>query len=329
MVATRGVLYGLTEHFFVSWMFPLGTMAWGTALFLVLLVFVPASRLFLLAYVGFAMVDRTYANGGAEWTRKYGVLRWFRNFSGWKYALDYFPYKLKKTVDLPQDKAYVFGFHPHGLVGAGLGAVTTDAVGWAALFPGIRVHPVVLKFLFFIPFYRDWLYAHDVICADKDSLRKALEKGDSICIPVGGASEALEAFPKTMRVLVKRRKGLIKVALETGASLVPILSIGENDMFEQVPNPKGSLLRMVQDKLKALCSFSMPVVRGRDWLPMFPKRTPVTVVVGSPIHTEKCTNPSRDVIDATHAKYVAGIVALYDRFKAESGYKDVPLEIVG
>jgi len=54
--------------------------------------------------------------------------------------------------------------------------------------------------------------------------------GSSITIVVGGAAESLSAHPGTADLTLKRRKGFIKLAIRTGASLVPVFSFGENDV---------------------------------------------------------------------------------------------------
>ena len=38
--------------------------------------------------------------------------------------------------------------------------------------------------------------------------------------------------PGTFNVVLGRRKGFVRLALQTGASLVPVVSFGENDMFQ-------------------------------------------------------------------------------------------------
>jgi Diacylglycerol acyltransferase len=53
-------------------------------------------------------------------------------------------------------------------------------------------------------------------------------------IVVGGAAESLNAFPGTYNLVLKKRLGFIKLALRNGASLVPVLSFGENDLWDQV-----------------------------------------------------------------------------------------------
>lgn len=48
------------------------------------------------------------------------------------------------------------------------------------------------------------------------------------------------------------------------ASLVPVYSFGENDLYEPwMPNPSGSWLRYFQDRLTKIMGISLPLVRGR------------------------------------------------------------------
>lgn len=47
------------------------------------------------------------------------------------------------------------------------------------------------------------------------------------------------------------------------ASLVPIFSFGENDLFRQADNPEGSWLRSFQERFKRLMGFAPPIFYGR------------------------------------------------------------------
>ena len=60
---------------------------------------------------------------------------------------------------------------------------------------------------------------------------------------VGGASEALNYNPKEIELVLNKRKGFVKYALQYGTPLVPSFAFGEAFIFSQVPNPKGSMLR--------------------------------------------------------------------------------------
>ena len=62
--------------------------------------------------------------------------------------------------------------------------------------------------------------------------------GRGITIVVGGARESLDAQPHSLRLVLKRRKGFVKLAIRTGADLVPVLAFGGKPL----PNPNHFLL---------------------------------------------------------------------------------------
>jgi 2-acylglycerol O-acyltransferase 2 len=103
-----------------------------------------------------------------------------------------------------------------------------------------------------------------LISVSKKSCQHILQRGPgSAClIVVGGAAEALLAQPKTNDLIIKKRYGFIKLALTNGSSLVPIMSFGENDLFDQVPNPPGSRIRKFQTIFQRYMSFSPPLFHG-------------------------------------------------------------------
>ncbi len=85
------------------------------------------------------------------------LVRWFRNLKIWKFLRDYFPIKLEKISDLDPKLNYIFGYHPHGILGCGMFVnFATDVTGFPELFPGIKVHPVTLAGQYWFPFRRDF-----------------------------------------------------------------------------------------------------------------------------------------------------------------------------
>ena len=65
----------------------------------------------------------------------------------------------------------------------------------------------------------------------KQSVERNLTRkpGASVAIVVGGAAEALDARPGWAVLTLARRKGFVKMALKTGASLVPVFAFGEGE----------------------------------------------------------------------------------------------------
>ena len=70
-------------------------------------------------------------------------------------------------------------------------------------------------------------------------LHTVLTKTRRLFQPHHARLQALDAHPGINNLTLKNRKGFVKVALQHGAALVPIFSFGENNLFAQIPNPKG------------------------------------------------------------------------------------------
>ena len=65
-------------------------------------------------------------------------------------------------------------------------------------------------------------------------------------IAIGGATESLYSTPGTMDLVLQRRTGFVRVALQTGASLVPVINFGENELYNTVRGSSTSVLRRFQ-----------------------------------------------------------------------------------
>ena len=66
------------------------------------------------------------------------------------------------------------------------------------------------------------------------------------------------------------------------ASLVPVFAFGENDVFNQVNNPRGSWLRDIQLKIQKKVAFAPVLFHGRGIFQytfgFLPHRKPINVV---------------------------------------------------
>ena len=65
-------------------------------------------------------------------------------------------------------------------------------------------------------------------------------------LAIGGATESLYAGPGTMNLVLQRRKGFVRVALQTGACLVPVINFGENELYSTIRGSPKSALRQFQ-----------------------------------------------------------------------------------
>ncbi|XP_037324420.1 2-acylglycerol O-acyltransferase 2 [Pungitius pungitius] len=262
---------------------------------------------------------------------------WLCNLSIWKYMRDYFPIKLVKTADLDPRHNYILGFHPHGVLVAGAFAnFCTCSTGFRELFPGLTSYMLMLPLWFRSPFFRDYIMWAGLIPSDKESARYPLSKrggGNAVVIAVGGAPEALYAHPGTYNVVMAKKKGFIKMAMVNGAHLVPVFSFGENEVYDQVGNQRGSWLRWTQEQLQGIMGISLPLFHARGIFQysfgLMPYRKSISTVVGRPIKVERNTKPSAKELNALHQRYMDELSSLFEEHKGNYGVdKDVHLNFV-
>ncbi|KAG7102345.1 Diacylglycerol O-acyltransferase 2A like protein [Verticillium longisporum] len=145
--------------------------------------------------------------------------------------------------------------------------------------------------------------------------------GRGVTIVIGGARESLEAQPGHLRLIIKGRKGFIKMALRTGADLVPVLAFGENDLYDQLSPRTHPMVHRIQMFLLNVFKFTLPALHGRGILNydvgVMPYRRPLNIVVGKPIRVAAAMTPQPDQadIDRLHALYVAELQKLWETYK--------------
>ncbi len=263
----------------------------------------------------------------------------------------YFPQcKLHKTADLDPKKSYIFGQHPHGVLAYGtwLG-FGTNALGFDTLFPGIDARVSTLNINFRAPFLREYLLLLGVVSVSKQAILTILNRGKSVCIAIGGGSESLLSAPGRYDLILNRRKGFVRCAVQTGASLVPCISFGEPETYNTINQLRHNHpIRRFQRWLEKTLGFTIPLAFGRGvFLPwgLLPYPVPLNIVVGAPIEVEKyqvqegegptsseVSNASsntgggggggggRDavfdaLVDKYHRQYVNALLELFDQHK--------------
>eukprot|EP00069_Balaena_mysticetus_P011283 bmy_01310T0 len=158
--------------------------------------------------------------------------------------------------------------------------------------------------------YLTFFLSPGLVTADKESAAHILNRkggGSLLAIIVGGAQEALNARPGAYRLLLRNRKGFVRLALMHGAALVPIFSFGENDLFDQVDNCPGSWLRRTQNRLQKIMRVSLPLFHGRGVFQYS--------FVGTPIEVQKTPRPSQEEVDSLHQRYMKELSNLFEAHK--------------
>ncbi|KAI9591280.1 diacylglycerol acyltransferase [Syncephalis fuscata] len=267
------------------------------------------------AYMTFMYFDVAPEHGGRK-------IEWMRRLIFWRWFADYFPMRLHREVLLDPSRNYIFGYHPHGIIS--MGAFTnfgTEANNVSELLPGINCRLMTLASNFSIPLYRDFILSLNITSVSRKSIERILAKGpgNSCMIVIGGAAESLNARPGVSDLTLKKRLGFIKLAIRSGADLVPVFSFGENDIYDQVNNEQGSMVRTIQTRFQSIFGFTTPLFHGRGIfnysMGVLPHRRPINTVIGRPIRVQQCDNPSMEQVLAVQQQYIKGLQSVYDNHK--------------
>ncbi|ELK06903.1 2-acylglycerol O-acyltransferase 3 [Pteropus alecto] len=139
--------------------------------------------------------------------------------------------------------------------------------------------------LYHIPIYRDYIMSCGECSINHQSLDFILSQpqlGQVVVIVVGGAHESLYAITGEHHLILQNHKGFVYLALR--ASIVPVYSFGENDVFRLKVFAKGSWQHLYQttcQKLKgfAPCLFwDHGLFLANSW-GLLPFPVPITTVV--------------------------------------------------
>ncbi len=231
-------------------------------------------------------------------------------------------------ADKESSSLLICAMHPHGVIPiqaflwmAFCDQYLPDSYGFGA------AADVALR----IPLLRQVLSWGSAGSASRPVLYKGLSQGHNLFILPGGVAEIFSSKPKT-HVVKASRRGLMKLALQTGASLVPVYVFGGNDFYHQVGFEGAS--RYYQA--------AFTIFWGQYGLPVpFPCKC--SMVLGDPIvpgkgdmceetsgekmTARKVPEPTSEDIDDLLNRYMDALQRLFDQYKAQAGYPNAELEI--
>jgi len=270
----------------------------------------------MLLYGAWILYDKDAGElGGRRWP-------WVRNWTCWKYYRDYFPAKLIKIADLSPEKNYLLACFPHGVLCTGaFCAFGNDYGGFSQLFPGVESHILTLAQHFITPFIREFSLSIGSLPASATCMKYILTsfKGKALALMVGGAQEAFFTKPGQYQIYLLKRKGFVRIALQTGTSLVPVITFNEPELYDQITKPEGSWFKKTQEFVKNMTGIAPVIFVGRGIFQysygIVPHRKPLYVVVGKPIDVDKVEAPTQEQVDELHAKFIESLNNLFESEK--------------
>lgn len=188
---------------------------------------------------------------------------------------------------------------------------------WPFISENLRVG--VASAVFWFPLVRDFYLWFGGVDASRSTLDRMLREQFSVMVLPGGIHEQLWVCePGEEVVVLKNRKGFVRLAINSGSPLVPVFVFGERRAYRA----NVFLTKVVSRVLKRLFNIGMPLVTGR-WFTLMPHAGRITLVFGRPIEVS-----TKDSVDEVHQRYCDALTALYEEHKKEAGYEDVRLRIV-
>lgn len=232
--------------------------------------------------------------------------------------LHYFSFRIAwETNQDPPPRSILFA-PPHGIFP--YGCVLT------ILFYRIFIRRPILgcaaSVTFFIPIARTFYNAIGIFPATREEITNALQQDDIVGVCPGGVAEIFQLSHDREVVNLKNRKGLIRIALCTGASIVPCYVFGNTSMYHSIPDRYGML-----SKVSRALRSAITVFWGRYLLPIA-FRVPVLTVLGRPIAVKQTENPTREQIDELHDTVLQSVHNLYYEHRESYGWGDRELSIM-
>lgn len=169
--------------------------------------------------------------------------------------------------------------------------------------------------------------------ASRPAVDWALAGGSRIGLAPGGIAEMFEGYPKQSAhpneeyVILKQRKGFVRMAVKHGVPVVPVYCFGATKMFKRLQLPE------VVERISKLLRISICVFFGSWGLPM-PFRQRLLYVMGSPIFPPQVEGHAEgdasfdEQVNAMHSRFCEELVALFDRHKESYGWARKTLRIV-
>jgi len=167
-------------------------------------------------------------------------------------------------------------------------------------------HIVTLPFYQYIPVISDVAKYLGVISSDYQTIKKTLQKGESVSLMLGGVREMNLTQTNKMTIYVKQRKGIFKMAAESGIPLVPVITYGENELF---PRAESAIITSINEWLHSTFRLSIPVPSWKsliNWFEIsYKPLKPVKTYIGGPI-----THSDPDILKE---KYILALRELFDK----------------
>ena len=237
---------------------------------------------------------------------------WIFRFIG-EGGVAYFPAKTICKAELCKDKAYILAAWPHGLLGGGGHFCFVDLH-----LQGFHTICTAASVIQYIPFMRRFMSTVGSCDVGKAALTRVLRPASypySVAhLVVGGINEMFYGGGDVEQIVLHKRKGFIKLAMQSGAAIIPSYTFGTNQMYWRPFGPKSALA-----KLSSMIQVSLVPWCGRWYIPFsfVPFKVPVLTVLGEVFEVPHTAEPTSEEVERVHAAFCEAMRALFDQHKQD------------
>ena len=213
---------------------------------------------------------------------------------------------IKGSMPLSLKTPVLYVCHPHGLYGFSWYIHFSACLSAWPLLPQKRPKLAVHSSLFRIPFVRELMYLNNCIQATESEILETLKGGDSVALVLGGIEELHKTSGDGIKLIIKKRNGFLRIAEKAGVPLVPLITVGENELF---PFLKSPMLDEVQNTLYSWFHIALPVptwTSFKEWIKIVdrPLRTPLTTYILEPVTHATKKNYIKRILDFAKSENV-------------------------
>ena len=220
----------------------------------------------------------------------------------------------------------IYMFHPHGSFST---SFFFHQMARVTSWPKEAYARATITYQYYwIPFAQEILDALHAIPNRYGDMKEVLEGGESLAVIPGGLEEINERKEHHVKIVLAKRKGIFRLALETGTPLVPVLTYGENELYSSSSMPMIVWLNTALEKILGIqiCVPSWDSVK--EWLKILSNgvQRNVNTVIGEAIPVEKKEVVKDTDIQLLKKQYIAALRKLYKETKPEGYSKE--LEVI-
>jgi 1-acyl-sn-glycerol-3-phosphate acyltransferase len=212
----------------------------------------------------------------------------------WNPLMDYwFRMEMEGWENVPEAPALLIGIHSGAPF---VWDAWTVGVQWWRHFGDDRpLHGTAHDVLMAAPLIGRFFRSMGVLPAAQDSIMTALAEGRDVALWPGGEVDSLRPWSERDTATLAGRSGFVKVAIQTGAPIVPIATVGGGDAMPVLI--RGDRLSRFLRLDKALRLKVFPIAISLPWgiapaaLPQIPLPTKIRTMLMPPIHVD--SDPAR------------------------------------